>query len=370
MNVTDMLKNRNLPALLDREQMKETLLHEEYGYMRDIPYTVTVSEPEVVEQRYCCNTVQHSVVKMTVTTEHGSHTFPVNRLLHIDGSFHPFFVFLNFRSEVPDRYYPVEEIADAGMDVLSVNYNEVTTDNGDFSNGLAGIFLPGGRQNGTDCGKIIYWAWAASRILDYASTLPMLDMNQAAVMGHSRLGKTALITSMLDTRFRYAFSNDSGCCGAALNRGNTGLAKHEGIALKDDKMEDMDLSTGETIRDIVHWFPHFFCQDFQKYMEANIPTDFDQHYLVASIAPRFAYIASGSFDLWADPVSEFMSGVAASEAYEKLGFKGLVHNEKLPEVGEHFHEGRIGYHLRKGPHFLSRYDWNEFIAFIKKHQFD
>ena len=371
MTVSELIWERNLPRLLNREQMVDLLLREEYGFMPDIPYEVSVSQPVLVENRYCDKAVSHYRMNFTVTTQYGSHTIPVQTVLHTDGSVNPFFVFLNFRADVPDRYYPTEEVAEAGFDVLTVCYKDICSDDDDYNNGLAKIFYPTGRKTGEDASKIALWAWFASRMLDYAETLPSCDMQQAAVMGHSRLGKTALVAGMLDTRFRYSFSNDSGCSGAALSRGNTGNPGQAVVDTMDGIFDyERDLTTGESIRDIVKCFPHFSCRNYHKYAMTNITEGFDQHYLVAAIAPRFAYIASASKDIWADQTSEFLCGVAASEAYEAMGFKGLVHNEKLPEVKEHFHEGRIGYHLQKGPHFLSRHDWQEYMAFIRKHQFD
>ena len=79
-------------------------------------------------------------------------------------------------------------------------------------------------------------------------------------------------------------------------------------------------------------------------------------------------MASGSEDLWADPESEFLSCYAAGEVYEKMGLKGFVCNDKMPEIGEKFHEGSIGYHLRNGPHYFSRYDWNLFLDYMEKHK--
>lgn len=370
MSVLEMIQDRQLPKLLDRQEMVEMLLEYQYGRMPDIPYEVSVSEPVTVEARYCDRTVTHSYVDMTVTTQYGSHTFRIQRVLHVDGSIDPFFVSLSFSPNVPNVYFPTEEVAESGFDVLNIYYKGITSDDNDFHNGLAGIFLPNGRQKGNDCSKILLWAWAAMRVLDYAQTLPQLDMNQAAVVGHSRLGKTALVAGMLDTRFRYVFSNDSGCSGASLARGNTGLPGQVTYDPDNIFKYNHDYTTGETIRDIVREFPHFSCLNYHKYITTNIPENFDQHYLVATIAPRFAYIASASKDFWADPVSEFICGAAASEAYEKMGLKGLVHNDCLPQIEETFHEGRIGYHLRKGPHFFSRHDWARYMAFIRKHQFD
>ena len=370
MTVSEMIKERNLPPLRSREEMVEILQREEYGFIRDIPYRVTVSPPRVIENHYLADTVEYSIVEFTVTTRYGSHTIPVRRILHTDGSVNPFFVFLNFRNNVPDKSYPLEEVAANGFDVLLIKHEDITSDNDDFTNGLPRIFIPCGRERDDDGGKIAYWAWFTSRVLDYAQTIPCLNMKQAAVMGGSRLGKTALVAGMLDTRFRYAFSVVSGCGGAALARGNSGNAPQENYTPENIFDGERNMSLGETIRFMVKYQPFFTCRNYQKYIYTNIPEDFDQHYLVASIAPRFAYISSAVKDHWADPPSEFLCGAAASEAYEKMGCKGLVHDEKMPEPGSHSHEGRIGHHLTRGSHCLCRQDWLEYMAFIRKHEND
>ena len=91
---------------------------------------------------------------------------------------------------------------------------------------------------------------------------------------------------------------------------------------------------------------------------------FDQHYLVAGIAPRKVLIGSAAEDHWADPISEQLCCVASSEAFEK----GFV-CEKFPaEIGDEFFEGDIGYHLRKGLHYFSREDWLKLIKFVNMHK--
>jgi len=356
---TEILKEINLPALRDRESMKKILLEKEYGVMPDIAYEVSVGEAKNIEGRYCCGTAMLSQVEFTVTTEYGSHAFPVFRLLHNDGKKHPFFVFMNFRRNAPDFYYPVEEIVERGYDVLSFNYGDVTKDNPDFTNGIAGIFLPNGQNAQNTCGKITLWAWAASRVLDYAQTLPSLDMEQAAVVGHSRLGKTALVAGMLDERFQYVFSNDSGCSGAALARGR----------MTTEQEIEKFTERGEKISDIL-CVSYWFCKNYSDYGETNIPDDFDQHFLLASIAPRHVYVASAALDGWASPDSEFMACVAASEAYEAMGLTGFVHDDTIPNVDITLHEGSVGYHRRQGKHFLSRVDWNRYMDYIDLHMQD
>lgn len=368
--VSEILKETDLPALQDRETMVKLLMENEYGYMPEMPYEISVSEAKKLEGRYCCGKAALSRVEFTVTTESAAHTFPVWRLLHDDGKKHPFFVFINFRGNAPDYYYPVEEIVERGFDVLSFNYNDVCKDNTDFTNGIAGMFMPNGQDKPNTCGKITLWAWAASRVMDYAQTLPSLDLNNGAVIGHSRLGKTALVAGMLDERFKYVFSNDSGCSGAALARGNSGLPGQVNYDPDNIYNYERNFDLGETIRDIMMAVPYWFCKNYEKYVTTNMPEGFDQHYLLSSIAPRYAYVASASMDAWACPDSEFMCCVAASEAYKAMGLTGLVHTEELPGDDITLHEGHIGYHRRIGNHFLSRVDWNRYMDYIELHMQD
>lgn len=353
-SVKEELSRLKLPKLLSREEMKNVLLDCEYGRLPEIDYSFSCTPPSIIERRYCAGAVQLSYTDMTITTAVGEHAFRIKRLLHIDGKRHPLFIFLNFSQDVPSPYYPVEELGDMGADILSFCYADVTSDDGDFSNGLARLLLPEGQKEDNTAGKIMIWGWAASRVLDYAETIPDIDSGNAAVIGHSRLGKVALVASMMDTRFRFAISNNSGTGGASLARGALGVTQS-------DAPREL---RGETITAITDNFPYWFCKNYQRYRKTNIPYNFDQHYLLATIAPRYLCVGSASKDFWASPDSEFLSCVAASEAYEMLGLSGLVHSDTFPNDTDCLGEGSIGYHRRDGLHFLSRHDWARYIDFV------
>ena len=49
-----------------------------------------------------------------------------------------------------------------------------------------------------------------------------------------------------------------------------------------------------------------------------------------------------------------------------LGVPGLVCPDRLPKPGDVFGEGSLGYHLRPGEHYLSRYEWQQFLDFLDK----
>ena len=57
----------------------------------------------------------------------------------------------------------------------------------------------------------------------------------------------------------------------------------------------------------------------------------------------------------------------ADSAWREHGLPGLEHNGEIPQPGESLHKGYIGYHRRHGMHFLSRYDWNRFMEYMRLH---
>ena len=338
------LKERAIPPLRTRSEMLEILQREEYGYLPEKPEAISWQVRDNCIPSFCAGKVTAQRVELTVNMRGKDFTFPFIAVIPRGDGPYPFFIHINFRPDVPDRYMPTEEITDNGFAVLSFCYSDVTSDNGDFTNGLAGVLYPDGKRNPTDPGKIALWAWAAQRVLDYAESEPRLDKSRAMVCGHSRLGKTALFCGATDERFFLAHSNDSGCSGAAITR---------------DKV-------GERVEQITRNFPYWFCENYKQYVGKEQEMPFDQHYLIASIAPRYTYVASALEDSWADPASEMLSCVAASPAYESLGMKGIVCEDRLPAAGDEYHEGNIGYHLREGLHYFGREDWLKLMKFVKE----
>jgi len=341
-----------------RHEIVELLCREEYGTPPPPPRTLDAAV-EQEDERFCAGKAALRKVRLTASLANGrAASFPVCVVIPRAASQAapaPFFVHIAFTPNVPDASMPSEEIADGGFGMVSFCYTDVTTDDGDFSTGLAGAAYdtePGYAKVrfGADApGKIALWAWAASRALDYALTLPALDASRAFVVGHSRLGKTALFAGAYDERFAAAISNDSGAGGAALYR----------------------CTGGESAADLNRNFPFWFCPNFQKYSEAgSVPQGFDQHFVLAALAPRRVYVAGAEADAWANPRAEYLSCIAASEAFAAQGLPGLCADNggdigaAFPSAGTALHGGRIGYHLRPGTHYLSRTDWQRFMQYF------
>ncbi len=334
--------NLPMPDELSKDEIIDLLTLEEYGRL---PTAQTKVWAEVVtkDDSFCAGKATLIKLMLKCQAPFGEFAFPVYYTRLNTKEKVPCFIHINFRDNVPDRYLPSEEIVDSGFSVLSFCYKDVSSDDGDFTNGLAGVVYKNGERKNDDCGKIGLWAWAAMRVMDYALTLPELDHSHISVVGHSRLGKTALLTGALDKRFFCAFSNDSGCSGAALARGKQ----------------------GETIEKINNVFPHWFCKNYKKHSGNEDKMPFDQHFLLAANVPHLVYVASAMGDAWAHPENEYLSCVAASDYYVKHTGKGFIHPQCFPKVGEPLHQGNIGYHIREGEHYLSREDWQYFIKFLR-----
>ena len=253
----------------------------------------------------------------------------------------------------PAYWLPVEDIVSRGFAAVAYCNQEVAIDWRDASDvPTSGVFKVFGPQDftkrqPTEWGILSAWAWGMSRILDWIETEPLLDAKRVAAVGLSRNGKAALVAGAFDERFAMTVSCCSGCSGAKLNH--------------------IELWESEHIKDIMV-AEKWFCPNYKAYVgkDRSNKMPFDQHFLLALVAPRLLYVSSATEDAWAGPRGEFAALELASPVWNLYGLPGLVAHG-FPKADTPLIGGYAGYHLRSGFHDLTRYDWRCYMDFAERH---
>ena len=247
------------------------------------------------------------------------------------------------------RYaFPIDTMIARGYAFMTACYADVSPDPDYLIDDMedlpyTGLFAlwgardPSRTDNPTALGA---WAWALSRGLDLAARHADLDATRSVVTGCSRLGKAALLAAARDERFAVCAPNQTG-------NGGVPLAKR---------------FYGENVFREIEMFPHWFCKAYRKYIDNEKAMAFDQHLLLAAVAPRHLLVQG--FDRpWFDPKGEWLSCKAASSAWTFLGKPGLP-DVAEPECFSTAAIGpRLGYVRRKGQHGISGYDWQWMLDF-------
>lgn len=270
----------------------------------------------------------------------GDNAPSMNLLLYLPKANHPVAVFAGMNFEAP-----LEEMIRKGYGVAIARNDDLEPDDkAGWKKGIRSTMKDALHIATGDWSAISAWAWGMSRMQDYLETDTAVDAKRTILIGHSRLGKTALWAAANDRRFSIVISNNSGKGGAALSR----------------------RIFGEPIQHLNTSFPHWFIARYKSYSNHPELLPVDQHELLALIAPRLLYVASAEDDKWADPKGEFLSLKAAEPVYALYRLPGLIVNEMPPvntPVGV-----AIGYHIRQGRHDLTLYDWQQYITFAERHK--
>ncbi len=240
--------------------------------------------------------------------------------------------------KVKSEFWPVEEVIARGYAIAAFYNDDVDNDKFDNFNNKIHALLDQNPRPDDAWGTIAAWAWGASRCMDYLVKDKAIDKNKVAVVGHSRGGKTSLWAGAQDERFAMVISNESGTTGASLARRRF----------------------GETVERINTSFPHWFCTNYKKYNDNENAMPVDQHMLIALIAPRIAYIACASEDLWGDPKGSYLALYHSLPVFQLLG-TGSTLTETMPPLNKPVRSGKVGYHVRAGGHNMLVQDWNAFM---------
>ncbi|MCF0070923.1 acetylxylan esterase [Dyadobacter sp. CY261] len=240
--------------------------------------------------------------------------------------------------------WAVDSILARGYALVTLYREEVASDRKAqaFQTGVHPLY-PELQQREDNFGTVAAWAWALSRGMDYLETDKDIDAKRVAVFGFSRLGKSALWAGATDRRFAAVLSNESGAGGAKQFR----------------------RGMGEDINRLCTVFPHWFAGSFGKYKGRDTDLPFDQHFVLALIAPRPVYLATAEDDKNSDPQGEFATAQAADTVYRFLGTNGLPEGP-FPALNQPL-TGQIGFHIRPGGHDVKMFDWIQFLNFSDLH---
>lgn len=241
--------------------------------------------------------------------------------------------------------WTIERTIERGYAVALFYNGDIAPDKPGFTEGIhrhlweKGQTAPGPR----DWATIASWAWGVQRVVDYLHTNPDIDTGRIAVVGHSRLGKTALLAAAFDERIKLAIPHQAGCGGTAPSRGKI----------------------GESVKQINDRFPHWFNAEFKKFNDQPERIPFDQHCLAALVAPRPLLFSNAVEDTWANPEGQFQVLQAADPVYRLLKAGGLE-AKKMPEVGQLI-DSKLGYFIRPGKHSMTPDDWKVFLDYADRH---
>jgi len=276
------------------------------------------------------------------------------------------------RGDAEDAW-PVQKILARGYGIAMVDYEDFEPDLPDGSgsqHGVRSLYLQPGITNldPNAWGAISAWAWGASRVMDYLKTDKEVDANRIILLGHSRLGKTALWAGAQDTRFAMVIASCSGEMGASLARRDY----------------------GETVTTMCKSFPYWFCGNFLDYSNDISDLPVDTHMLLSLIAPRPLFLNNGSEDRWGDPRGEYEAAIAATPVYHLFGEQGVVTNLP-PDVLTNSMAGsgslldsktlesypppppdkpimnNLGFRTHTGGHATLPSDWDVFLDFADKY---
>ncbi|MBY9065417.1 hypothetical protein K1X12_00815 [Hyphomonas sp. WL0036] len=231
---------------------------------------------------------------------------------------------------------PVELYFDAGFAYASFHASDFVPDDADEA-GPAIAALGGSPNPGS---TLMAWAYAFSAAVTAMEGDARIDNDHVAVLGHSRHGKAALLAAAWDNRIDTVIAHQSGFAGAALSRS----------------------PSGERLDRMVKSYPHWLAPTAEKYAANPETLPFDQHHLLALIAPRPLFLGNARRDVWSDPNSSYRAALAASEVWKGYGETGLK-----DDITHFDPKADIAYFLRPGGHSVVDDDIEAFLAFLTAH---
>lgn len=295
-----------------REEIKALLLEQEYGHLPPAPVDWKIT-------RLISAKTEGGARRETLRLSYGAHdevAFDLELLVPQNRP-GPLTLILSGDGEAT----PIAaEVVARGYILARFNRNQIAPDEPSRTQGLYALYP------NDDFGTLAAWAWGYSRAIDYLLTRPDVDAKRIAVTGHSRGGKAALLAGALDERIALTAANQSGTGGAAPFRG--GGAGHE------------------SLENITNRFGYWFRPRLQTFAGRENQLPFDQHFLLALVAPRALWLGNALQDPYSNLESNRQTTLAAREVFEFLGAPDKLRSFSRP-----------------GGHDFGADDWRDLLDF-------
>lgn len=179
-------------------------------------------------------------------------------------------------------FWGVKTALESGLGLLSVHESQIAPDEVQAYHKALNSWPEELLQPSSPPGLLSLWSWGLSAVYDYAySDLHgvIQHAEQLGVFGHSRRGKTALLTAALDRRVDFVLAHQSGTLGAV----------------------DVQDRPAESLASITRSFPHWFTAYAARYAGQPEQLPVEAGSLLKLIAPRPVLLSDGDFDFWASP---------------------------------------------------------------------
>lgn len=234
--------------------------------------------------------------KLTVVATQGSTSITLSGTIKTPSGDGPFPLLIGMNSatgSLPSSLF-------AGVATLVFTDSQLVSNNFNVTRGAGDYFKA---YPDTNTGAMIEWAWGVSRLIDglyKTRDQNKIDLKRIAVTGCSFQGKMALYAGAFDERIALVLPQESGGGGEASWRF---MATQTGT-------EDLEAAQGTA----------WYAKNLLQFKNADAPKlPYDQHELVAMVAPRaILTIANTGIDRLGSQAG-FVSMKAAAEVYKALG---------------------------------------------------
>jgi hypothetical protein len=247
-----------------------------------------------------------------------------------------------------------KQILSRGWAYVIYDPTSVQTDNGaGLTSGIIGLANKGKARSLIQWGVLRAWAWGASRVLDYLQTDSGTDATKAAIFGHSRYGKTALVAMAYDRRYATGYISSSGKGGAAPYRRRWG-----------EMLENLANDAA------FHWMVAGYMRYSANPHTAN-DLDVDSDDVIALVAPRPIFVSAGldvptpgkPDDSWVDAHGSWMAVDMAGDVYALYGRKRL--SRTLPPMLTLSDSGDLAFRQHDQGHTPAP-NWSYFLDFAAR----